>query len=59
MENVTYLTLAAVRAADPEGFDAEVRAAVHAAADDVGHVTLLSAFDNSNSSDAALSEKAA
>ncbi len=47
MNNVTYLSIAAVRAADPEGFDAQLFSAVHLAARDVGHSVVVSAFDNS------------
>ena len=44
MNNVHYFTIADVRAADPEGFDAAIKSAVFAAAEDVGFETVASAF---------------
>lgn len=42
--NMHYFTIADVRAADPDGFDAIIKSAVFAAAEDVGSETVVSAF---------------
>lgn len=47
MNNVHHLTLAAVRAQNPDAFDALFKGAVHDAAKMVGNETVLGAFDQS------------
>jgi hypothetical protein len=44
MDNIHYLTLAAVRAADPEAFDATFKQALAEAAAQVGNKVVFDAF---------------
>lgn len=44
MENLKFLTLAAVRAQDPEKFSQDISAAVYAAAKDVGDEVVINAL---------------
>jgi hypothetical protein len=44
MNEVLHMTLADLRASDPADFDAAIKQAVFAAAEDVGHQTLFAAF---------------